>query len=58
MTTQYPFHQWIEASETSDTVLAVFGPWWDGDAAGGDPEASLQGGKLIRGGLTHRRLVG
>jgi hypothetical protein len=31
----YPFHPWIEASETSDTVLSVFGQWWDGDAGGG-----------------------
>ncbi len=33
-------------------------PYSAAAAASGDPEASLQGGKLIRGGLTRRRLVG
>lgn len=27
----FPFGQWIEASETADTVVSVFGQWWDGD---------------------------
>jgi hypothetical protein len=33
MTTLYLFHPWIEASETGDTVLSLFGQWWDGDVA-------------------------
>ncbi len=32
MTTIYLFHPWIEASETRDTVLSLFGQWWDGDS--------------------------
>lgn len=49
MTTVYLFHPWIEASETENTVVSVFGQWWDGDVSGGsDPESSLVGGKLIR----------
>lgn len=31
--TFYDFHEWIEASETANTVWSDFGQWWDGDAA-------------------------
>jgi len=31
-TTLHVFHGLIEASETGDTVLSVFAPWWDADA--------------------------
>ena len=33
MTTYTPFHQWIEATPTADTVILAFGGWWDADAA-------------------------
>lgn len=48
MTTLYIYHRWIEASETSATVLSTFGQWWDGDAAAGG--AAVAG--LLRNGLT------
>lgn len=35
MTTLYLFRPLIEASETGDTVVSLFGQWWDGDAGGG-----------------------
>lgn len=38
MTTLYLFHQFIEATETADTVLSLFGQWWDGDASGLQPD--------------------
>jgi hypothetical protein len=34
-TTIYVFHPWIEATETADTVVSVFGQWWDGDVVSG-----------------------
>jgi hypothetical protein len=48
MTTLYLFHPWIEASETGDTVLSLYGQWWDGDAAA--PGGPITG--LSRQGIT------
>lgn len=57
MTTLYLFHPWIEASETGDTVLSLFGQWWDGDAAAtaaitGTATASIDEDDVVTGGKT------
>src|SRR5690606_31281804 len=53
MNTLYLFHPWIEASETGDTVLSLFGQWWDGDAAapGGTNPKGVFGGLVFGGPL-------